>query len=242
MIKMFGVYFDFSIASIKEKINTLLTQKQRAAIGVVDATILSITHTNEDYKQIINESYLNVCDGSTIAKVAGLIHHKKYEHYTGSDLFEEYVNKPYKQVFIGNTPINHAMIAKKLRKQNLNLSYYLFIPLPFMEVEKFDYDHIAKEINQFQADIIWVSLGAPKQEYFMHYLLPKLIQGVVIPVGAAFNFYSEDENITRAPKWMRRHSLEWLHRLYVEPQKQAKRLVKIFWAYPQLIWTEWVKS
>ena len=63
------------------------------------------------------------------------------------------------------------------------------ISLPFMPVENFDYQSIANKINKIEPDIIWVSLGAPKQEIFMNKIKPLLNHGVLFGIGAAFNFY-----------------------------------------------------
>ena len=66
----------------------------------------------------------------------------------------------------------------------------LYHPLPFVSVDEFDYELIAKKVNEEKPDIIWVSLGAPKQEIFMSKLLPFLQQGVMFGIGAAFNYYA----------------------------------------------------
>ncbi len=54
-------------------------------------------------------------------------------------------------------------------------------------------------INDDEPDIIWVSLGAPKQEKFMNLLLPYLNKGVMFGFGAIFNVYAEMPNLKRAP-------------------------------------------
>ena len=62
-------------------------------------------------------------------------------------------------------------------------------------------------------DIIWVALGAPKQEIFMNRLKPHLKKGVAIAIGAAFNFYSGMADAPqRCPEWMRKCHLEFVHR------------------------------
>lgn len=82
-----------------------------------------------------------------------------------------------------------------------------FYELPFLRVEEFDYPAIAKMIEDDGADIIWVALGAPKQEQFMARLNPYLKRGVQIAVGAAFKFYSGTGE-KYAPLWIRKHHLE----------------------------------
>lgn len=81
--------------------------------------------------------------------------------------------------------------------------------------------------------VIWVALGAPKQERFMNMLLPYLEQGVMIGVGAAFKFYSGTEE-SRCPEWMQKAHLEFVYRIMQDPKKQLKRCFWIVWTLPGL--------
>ena len=111
-----------------------------------------------------------------------------------------------------------------------------FVELPFCPVEEFDYSAIAARLNDSGADIIWVALGAPKQEQFMQRLLPHLSHGVMIGVGAVFNFYSG--HVRRAPAWMRSLHLEFLYRIFTEPRKQLKRCRDILITLPSIFFKE----
>lgn len=75
-------------------------------------------------------------------------------------------------------------------------------------------------INAAGAGIVWVSLGCPKQELWMARHAGQ-IKAVTVGVGAAFNFHAGQ--IGRAPEWMRRSGLEWLHRLASEPRRLWRR-------------------
>ena len=109
-----------------------------------------------------------------------------------------------------------------------------FYELPFCKVEDFDYSAIAEMVNRDNPDIIWVALGAPKQEIFMNMLNPYLKRGVQIAVGAAFKFYSGLEE-KRAPEWMRRMHLEFVYRIFAEPKKQWARCKLIISTLPQIL-------
>lgn len=75
-------------------------------------------------------------------------------------------------------------------------------------------------INASGAATVWVSLGCPKQEVWMHAHRGR-VHAVMVGVGAAFDFHA---GVTpRAPRWMREHGLEWLHRLIVEPRRLGPR-------------------
>lgn len=74
-------------------------------------------------------------------------------------------------------------------------------------------------INDSKADIIWVGLGAPKQENWMYAHKGKL-SGLMFGVGAGFDYHAG--KLKRAPKWMQKMSLEWLVRLCQNPRRLWK--------------------
>jgi N-acetylglucosaminyldiphosphoundecaprenol N-acetyl-beta-D-mannosaminyltransferase len=73
------------------------------------------------------------------------------------------------------------------------------------------------------AHFVWCGLGAPKQELWMKTWAETLAPAVVVGVGAAFEFLAGTKE--RAPLWMQRHGLEWLHRLAHDPRRLAKRYI-----------------
>lgn len=76
-------------------------------------------------------------------------------------------------------------------------------------------------INGSGADLLWVGLGHPKQELWMHDNLDLLDVPVALGVGAAFDFHAGRKK--EAPAWMKRAGLQWLHRLIKEPRRLWRR-------------------
>ena len=69
----------------------------------------------------------------------------------------------------------------------------------------------------------------------MNHLKPHLKKGVMIAVGAAFNFHSGLDNAPRrCPKWMHKMHLEFVHRIFMEPKKQIKRCWGIVTTLPAI--------
>ena len=97
-----------------------------------------------------------------------------------------------------------------------------------------DSDPVAREVAAAQPDLLFVCLGAPKQEIFMSRLKPFLDKGVMIAVGAAFKFYSGIE-ARRAPDWMVKMHLEFVYRIFCEPKKQLRRCWGIISTLPRLL-------
>jgi N-acetylglucosaminyldiphosphoundecaprenol N-acetyl-beta-D-mannosaminyltransferase len=76
-------------------------------------------------------------------------------------------------------------------------------------------------INSTQPDIVWVGLGAPKQERWMMRHAGKINASAMVGVGAAFDFHSG--NKPWCPPVLRRAGLEWAYRLACEPKRLWSR-------------------
>jgi N-acetylglucosaminyldiphosphoundecaprenol N-acetyl-beta-D-mannosaminyltransferase len=87
------------------------------------------------------------------------------------------------------------------------------------------------EINALRPDLVWVGLGAPKQDLFMAEYHELLKSKVMIGVGAAFDFHTG--RVRQAPRWMMPLGLEWLFRLCVEPRRLGPRYLR---NNPSFIW------
>jgi N-acetylglucosaminyldiphosphoundecaprenol N-acetyl-beta-D-mannosaminyltransferase len=88
---------------------------------------------------------------------------------------------------------------------------------PFRQLTSEEETDIIKTINGSNADIVWVGLGAPKQELWIGHAAEQLTAPVVAAVGAAFDFHAG--TVDQAPDWMQNHGLEWLYRLVKEPRR-----------------------
>ena len=91
---------------------------------------------------------------------------------------------------------------------------------PFRALTPEEDTAVVEAINASGAGTVWVSLGCPKQEKWMAEHRGR-INAVMIGVGAAFDYHAG--TIQRAPRWMQRNGLEWLHRLCSEPRRLWKR-------------------
>ena len=91
---------------------------------------------------------------------------------------------------------------------------------PFRPPSEAEDEADVQAINASGARTVWVSLGCPKQELWMAAHRGR-IQAVMVGVGAAFDFHAG--TVPRAPAWMRRNGLEWLHRLASEPRRLGRR-------------------
>jgi N-acetylglucosaminyldiphosphoundecaprenol N-acetyl-beta-D-mannosaminyltransferase len=92
---------------------------------------------------------------------------------------------------------------------------------PFRLVSDAELDATLERIRAVEAHAVWIGLGAPKQDVIGARMRDGEAAPLLFCVGAAFDFLSGTKR--RAPKWMRRSGLEWLHRLLSEPGRLWKR-------------------
>lgn len=236
----FNIPFCFNKQEVLTKILTYNNFTNNSSyICVVDANTLSFVNKSTIGKIVVNNSLVNICDSSYIPLLIRIIHGLNFKHYTGCDLFFELLKqKGYDFFFLGT----NNLVLRGLKENlsiNYNVSNYYFKELPYLSVEHFDYAKIARNINLLQSKkIIFVSLGAPKQEIFMYKLSPLLQNSILIGVGAVFNYYSNSSGINRAPRYIQKIRLEWLYRYIYEPRKQLLRDMALVKNLPRILFDE----
>jgi N-acetylglucosaminyldiphosphoundecaprenol N-acetyl-beta-D-mannosaminyltransferase len=95
---------------------------------------------------------------------------------------------------------------------------------PFRSLSAAEDEKIVARINATQPDIVWIGLGAPKQEKWMAEHAGRIHATALLGVGAAFNFHSG--HVAWAPAWVRKCGLEWAHRLLCEPRRMFFRTLQ----------------
>ena len=91
----------------------------------------------------------------------------------------------------------------------------------YLPLEEMDHEDILSRIEDAAPDILLVAFGNPKQEKWLAMHRHRLKVPVCIGVGGSFDFLSG--RVSRAPLWMQRYALEWVHRTIQDPARLAKR-------------------
>lgn len=232
----FNINYEFDKQTIWNKIDEQLQTQGARYICVADGNILQMVHKDLEYRKAVNGSMFSICDSSWVPVFLKRLYGVEYQQYCGSQIFEDLTEKKqYRQFFIGTSEQILEGLRQELSKKDPSVNDMVFFAPPFCKVEEFDYPSIAEMINKDRPDIVWVALGAPKQENFMYRLQPLLEHGVMIGVGAVFNFYCGLENAPkRAPQWMIDHHLEFVYRAFSEPKKQINRCKQIITTFPKI--------
>ena len=228
---VFNIKIEFEPEVLKNTIERHIKEKKKAYVCVVDANVITIAQKDLKYREIVKNATINTCDGSSISKLVNKIYGTDYHAYNGPEVFEYYIERPYKHLLVGNTAAKAEQIKEFVKNKGVDVDL-THLDVPFVPVDQFDYPAIAKQINEIKPDIIWVSLGAPKQETFISNIYPYIEQGVLFGIGAAFNFYTGDLHNNK--KEIGGLRFIWLERIFKEPKKQLKRVGGYLLALPKM--------
>lgn len=184
MEKYFNINYEFSPREVGRRIDEQLSKNESDYICVADGVILNNANRKPDYLKIVNGGMFAICDSGYVPLYIKWLYGKRYPQYCGSQIFKDLVSsQKYRMFFMGTNQRTLDGLKENLKAMNPKVENMSFYELPFKAVDEFDYPAIAKMVNEDGADIIWVALGAPKQEIFMSKLKPYLKRGVMIAVG-----------------------------------------------------------
>ncbi len=188
----------------------------------VHTTVMA--YEDADYRQVQNSAALALPDGKPLSLVSRLRGHREAERVAGPDLMPALLRlsekKGYTQYFYGSTPETLALLEQNLKREYPGLQIAGMYSPPFRSLSEQEDAADMERISQAAPDLIWVGLGAPKQEQWM-YRHRGRVPGVMLGVGAAFDFHAG--TVKRAPRWMQVLCLEWLYRIFQDPKRLLKR-------------------
>jgi N-acetylglucosaminyldiphosphoundecaprenol N-acetyl-beta-D-mannosaminyltransferase len=117
-----------------------------------------------------------------------------------------------------------VQLALNLRRRYPELKIVGGYSPPHRPLSQSERAEVVQQINSRRADVVWVGIGAPKQEKWMAELRGELEAPVLVGVGAAFDFHAG--LVPQAPSWMQKFGLEWVYRLFREPRRLWRRYAR----------------
>ncbi len=189
---------------------------------------------------------LVLADGMPVIAAARLLGLPIPERVAGSDLvpelFERAADHGGLRVFLlGAAPgvATRAATYIEHRWPSVEVVDTYSPPLGF-EHDARENETILAKIARARPDVLIVGFGAPKQELWVDAHRDRIEAAVTLCVGATIDFLAGEKR--RAPMWMRKTGLEWLHRLLSEPKRLFGRYARDAWHFPRLVFHEWHQS
>jgi N-acetylglucosaminyldiphosphoundecaprenol N-acetyl-beta-D-mannosaminyltransferase len=199
-------------------------------VVTVNPEFIVAAQSDDEFRNILNVSSLALPDGVGLLWAARFLGHPIQERVTGTDMVQRVAalaaQKDYGLFLLGAAPGVAVATAARLCEAYPGLRIVgTYAGSPALEEE----DEIVKMIQKAKPDILLVAYGAPQQDRWIARNLVRLGGPVAMGVGGAFDFISG--RAKRAPRWVQRLGLEWLHRLYHEPWRWRRML-----ALPKFVW------
>ncbi|MEM7454771.1 MAG: WecB/TagA/CpsF family glycosyltransferase [Planctomycetota bacterium] len=208
----------------------------------VDHTVL--LSENADFKTSYDSADMILADGHPIIWASRLLRQPLPERVPGSELVPRMFDSFNSQQVGGARPLRVFLLgaatgvarqaAENMKKTwpNVETCGVYSPPLGFEKCE-FESSYILGRIELCRPDVVVVGLGAPKQELWVHKHRKQINASAALCVGATIDFLAGEKK--RAPVWMQKSGIEWLHRMCSEPRRLVKRYAKDAWIFPQLV-------
>lgn len=220
--------FCFDTVEYKDILSRILDWQragERHMISLVNPYSILLGHRDAKMARAIRASSLVLPDGVGIIHASRLLGYSPFSRVTGPALMLKLCDwsrlSGLRHYFYGGSERVAGKLADHLQSQFTGLQVAGWQSPPFRPLTEQEDAQVVHQINQSRPDIVWVGLGAPKQEKWMLDHLNRIEATVLIGVGAAFDFHSG--NKPWAPLWMRQCGIEWAHRLCLEPRRMWRR-------------------
>ena len=213
------------VLSINQWIENYKRDKKCRQIIVTGFHGIWEAYKDKEFKSMLNAGDLWIPDGIAPVWVARMRGFRHIDRVPGAEImpafFELANEKGYSSFFYGDTEETLSALRSNLQEKYPGHRIAGTFSPPFRKLSADEEAEHVRMINDAGPDVLWVGLGLPKQERWIHRNLDRLKVPVVIGVGACFVFFSG--KVQRAPEWIGRLGFEWIWRLIQEPKKLWRR-------------------
>jgi N-acetylglucosaminyldiphosphoundecaprenol N-acetyl-beta-D-mannosaminyltransferase len=232
------VSFDGAIAAIVD----LARAKKGGAVFTPNVDHVVQVEENIALRNAYAACELSLVDGQPLVWLSRAMGRPLPEKISGSDLVDPLCARLAAEgltVFLlGGMPGVPEAAAAELQRRHPALRIAGTLSPPFgFEKSAGENQNVIDAVINARPDVVLVALGAPKQELWWHAHKAALAPAVGLGIGATLDFLAGTQ--VRAPRWMQRVGLEWVHRLVGDPKRMAERYLVRDRAIVGIAWRTW---
>lgn len=229
--------------AIADAVGAFIRERRKAQIlaAINVHTFIEAGHSRA-YCDALNEAAVAFVDGVPIRWLLRARGLDAPPRIHGADLTKLLLDRlpSARHLFYGSTQETLDLLKASLAERYPSLQIAGFISPPFRKTASVESPEMLQRINSSGADILWVALGAPKQELWAYLNRDAIQVPVVACVGAVFEIYAD--RFTRAPQWMQKLGLEWAWRLAQNPSRLWRRYFATNGAFLVLLAQTWLRT
>ena len=208
-----------------DEVSNILNTTKGNRIAICNANTLVRSVRNSTIGDLINNFTIKTPDGFPVAKALSILTKQSFRRVDGYKVFlqtiKDGLEKNRSHYFFGSDVLTTELMIKNLKKEYPEIQISGYICPEFMEPDQL-LEKYADEIKNIDADIVWVSLGFPKQEMFIDQVNRAMdINSNFVGIGGVFEWVAGTKK--KAPEWAADIGLEWLLRLVQDPKRLYKR-------------------
>ncbi len=216
---------NINVTTVDEVVN-LLQKKTSLTVAVCNTNTLVRSYRDTLLQEKINSFDIRVPDGFPIAKASNLLYKNKQKRVDGYNIFHKTIEKGLESnlshYFFGSDEETIVKLKASLLNKYPNINILGHSCPPIMGFKDLVLENYVSDLKEKNADIVWVSLGFPKQEEFIDLLLKNnAINSNFAGIGAVFEWSAGTK--IKAPEFFANIGLEWIFRLVQEPRRLFKR-------------------
>lgn len=228
LLNVFGSGIVLRPVNAENEIKKLLEKsKKKEAYSVFFINVHSLVEglLNGKMRDALMSANLLIPDGMPIALLMKGIN-KNQRRIAGPDFFLTYLNAANdlgESIYLlGSTKENISKLMDFIASRYDKIKVVGW-STPAININELERNDITEDINKANPNSVWVSFGCPKQELWISKNIAN-IGRTTYAVGAAFDFIAGSQK--RAPEWVRKYGMEWIHRLLSEPRRLMWRYLK----------------
>ena len=209
-----------------EAIEQMIAADKKSDVVAINVDVVMKIEADPYLKKIVDDADMVLVDGKPLVWISKLHGRPLKEKVSGSDLVpllcEVAAKNGYKVFIIGGKEGSAERAKQRLEEKLPDIKIVGTYAPPFgFEKDDAELERINRMISQAHPDLLITCFGCPKQEKWIYENIEKYDAKVSICAGATVDFLAG--NVTRAPRWMSEHGLEWFYRFLQEPRRMFRR-------------------
>jgi N-acetylglucosaminyldiphosphoundecaprenol N-acetyl-beta-D-mannosaminyltransferase len=212
------------------RMDAMVAERRPGYVCACNVHTVMASQEDPELRAALTSPYaLNVPDGQPLVWAINALGHSLTDRVYGPELMARAcaraaLTEQRFYLYGGRDPEALVRLGSNLRRRFPGLNIVGGYSPPFRPLREDERAAIAEEINELEADVVWVGIGVPKQEKWMAEMRPELKAPVLVGVGAAFDFHAG--LVPQAPPWLQGVGLEWAYRLAQEPRRLWRRYLR----------------
>jgi N-acetylglucosaminyldiphosphoundecaprenol N-acetyl-beta-D-mannosaminyltransferase len=212
-----------------DAMDAMIARRERGYVCATAVHAVMVSRHDEEQRRALRGASLVVPDGRPLVWALNLLGERLSDRVYGPELMARYCARAAESghgvwLYGGATPGALDELGHALERRFPGIRVVGGWSPPHRPLTGDEEREVAERINADRPDVVWVGIGAPRQEKWMARMRPLLEPPVLVGVGAAFDFIAG--RTRQAPPWMQRRGLEWLFRLAQDPIRLAPRYLR----------------